>query len=128
MEAEFHVSTNTDNDCNVFFRLCLVSLFLYDNNSTACRRIYYYYYYFYFRKIRRQQALLLFIFFFRFNYFLRFQYCSKAFELSPIKRYSLINGVFSVGGSDSRIVIRKTVIESRAEIPRVTFSPDSDGT
>lgn len=64
MEAEFHVSTNTDNDCNVFFRLCLVSLFLYDNNSTACRRIYYYYYYFYFRKIRRQQALLLFIFFF----------------------------------------------------------------
>ena len=44
------------------------------------------------------------------------------------EKYSLINGVFSVGGSVSRIVIRKTVIERSAEIPRVTFSPDSDGT
>lgn len=59
----------------------------------------------------------------------RFSTSFKTRELlSSIKSYSLINGVFSVGGSDSRIVIRKTVIESRAEIPRVTFSPDSDGT
>ena len=39
-----------------------------------------------------------------------------------------MRGVFSVGGRLSLMVIRKTVMESRAEIPRVTFSPDSDGT
>ena len=33
----------------------------------------------------------------------------------------LIRGVFSVGGRLSRIVIKKTVIERRAEIPRVTW-------
>jgi hypothetical protein len=40
----------------------------------------------------------------------------------------LIKGVFSVGGRLSLMVIRKTVIESKALMPRVTFSPDSDGT
>lgn len=39
-----------------------------------------------------------------------------------------MRGVFSVGGNVSLIVIRNTVIESRALIPKVTFSPDSDGT
>lgn len=39
-----------------------------------------------------------------------------------------MSGVFSVGGSDSLMVMRKTVMERRAEIPRVTFSPDSLGT
>ena len=39
-----------------------------------------------------------------------------------------MRGVFSVGGRLSLIVIRNTVIDRRAEIPRVTFSPDSDGT
>ena len=34
--------------------------------------------------------------------------------------YSLMSGVFSVGGRDSRMVMRNTVMESRAEIPRVT--------
>lgn len=42
--------------------------------------------------------------------------------------FLLINGVFSVGGNVSRIVMRNTVIESNALIPKVTFSPDSDGT
>lgn len=42
--------------------------------------------------------------------------------------YLLMSGVFSVGGRLSRIVIRKTVIERRALMPSVTFSPDSDGT
>ena len=37
--------------------------------------------------------------------------------------YSLIRGVFSVGGRLSLMVIRKTVIERRAEIPRVTCQP-----
>lgn len=41
---------------------------------------------------------------------------------------SLIRGVFSVGGSVSLIVMRKTVILRRALIPKVTFSPDSEGT
>lgn len=41
---------------------------------------------------------------------------------------SLIRGVFSVGGRVSRMVMRKTVIERSAEMPSVTFSPDSDGT
>lgn len=41
---------------------------------------------------------------------------------------SLISGVFSVGGKVSRMVIRNTVMERRAEMPRVTFSPDSEGT
>lgn len=44
------------------------------------------------------------------------------------KKELLINGVFSVGGNVSLIVIRKTVIDSKALIPNVTFSPDSDGT
>ncbi len=35
---------------------------------------------------------------------------------------SLMRGVFSVGGSDSLMVMRKTVMESRAEIPRVTYT------
>ena len=39
------------------------------------------------------------------------------------EKYSLISGVFSVGGRLSRMVIRKTVIERRAEIPRVTCKP-----
>jgi hypothetical protein len=39
-----------------------------------------------------------------------------------------MSGVFSVGGRLSRMVMRKTVMESNAEMPRVTFSPDSDGT
>jgi hypothetical protein len=39
-----------------------------------------------------------------------------------------MRGVFSVGGKLSRMVMRKTVIDSKAEIPRVTFSPDSEGT
>jgi hypothetical protein len=39
-----------------------------------------------------------------------------------------MRGVFSVGGKLSRMVIKKTVIESKAEMPKVTFSPDSDGT
>lgn len=43
-------------------------------------------------------------------------------------RYLLIKGVFSVGGKVSRIVMRNTVIDNNALIPRVTFSPDSDGT
>lgn len=43
-------------------------------------------------------------------------------------RDSLMSGVFSVGGRVSRIVIKKTVIDKSAEIPSVTFSPDSDGT
>jgi len=42
--------------------------------------------------------------------------------------YLQISGVFSVGGKLSRIVMRKTVIESKAEMPSVTFSPESDGT
>lgn len=42
--------------------------------------------------------------------------------------FLLISGVFSVGGRVSRIVIRKTVIDRRALMPRVTFSPDSEGT
>lgn len=42
--------------------------------------------------------------------------------------YLLMRGVFSVGGRVSLMVIRKTVIESSALIPSVTFSPDSDGT
>jgi hypothetical protein len=33
-----------------------------------------------------------------------------------------MRGVFSVGGSDSLMVMRKTVMESRAEIPRVTYA------
>jgi hypothetical protein len=37
------------------------------------------------------------------------------------KIYSLMRGVFSVGGRDSLMVMRKTVMESRAEIPRVTY-------
>lgn len=40
----------------------------------------------------------------------------------------LISGVFSVGGRLSLIVIRNTVIDRRAEIPSVTFSPESQGT
>ena len=32
-----------------------------------------------------------------------------------------MRGVFSVGGRLSLMVIRKTVMESRAEIPRVTW-------
>lgn len=40
----------------------------------------------------------------------------------------LMSGVFSVGGRLSRMVIKKTVIDSRALIPNVTFSPDSEGT
>jgi hypothetical protein len=45
-------------------------------------------------------------------------------ERLPIgnKIYSLMRGVFSVGGSDSLMVMRKTVMESRAEIPRVTYT------
>ena len=43
-------------------------------------------------------------------------------------QFLLMRGVFSVGGRLSLMVIRKTVMDSRAEIPRVTFSPDSDGT
>ncbi|MPC59677.1 hypothetical protein E2C01_053703 [Portunus trituberculatus] len=39
-----------------------------------------------------------------------------------------MSGVFSVGGRDSLMVMRKTVMESSAEMPRVTFSPDSLGT
>lgn len=39
-----------------------------------------------------------------------------------------MSGVFSVGGRLSLMVMRNTVMERRAEIPRVTFSPDSDGT
>ena len=39
-----------------------------------------------------------------------------------------MRGVFSVGGRLSLMVMRNTVIESRAEMPRVTFSPDSEGT
>ena len=39
---------------------------------------------------------------------------------------SLMSGVFSVGGKLSLMVMRKTVIESRAEMPKVTFSPDSE--
>jgi hypothetical protein len=31
-----------------------------------------------------------------------------------------MSGVFSVGGRDSRIVMRKTVMERRAEMPSVT--------
>jgi hypothetical protein len=42
--------------------------------------------------------------------------------------YSLMRGVFSVGGRLSLIVMRNTVIERSAEIPSVTFSPLSDGT
>lgn len=41
---------------------------------------------------------------------------------------SLISGVFSVGGSVSLIVMRKTVMLRRALMPKVTFSPDSEGT
>ena len=41
---------------------------------------------------------------------------------------SLMSGVFSVGGRLSLMVMRKTVMERRAEMPRVTFSPDSEGT
>ena len=48
--------------------------------------------------------------------------CRKKYQ------YLLIRGVFSVGGRLSLIVIRNTVIDKRAEIPSVTFSPDSDGT
>jgi hypothetical protein len=33
-----------------------------------------------------------------------------------------MRGVFSVGGRDSLMVMRKTVMESRAEIPRVTYA------
>jgi hypothetical protein len=33
-----------------------------------------------------------------------------------------MRGVFSVGGRDSLMVMRKTVMESRAEIPRVTYT------
>ena len=40
----------------------------------------------------------------------------------------LMSGVFSVGGKLSLIVIKKTVIDRRALMPRVTFSPLSDGT
>lgn len=40
----------------------------------------------------------------------------------------LMSGVFSVGGRDSRMVMRNTVMESSAEMPSVTFSPDSLGT
>jgi hypothetical protein len=41
-----------------------------------------------------------------------------------------ISGVFSVGGRLSLIVMtmRKTVMDRRAEIPSVTFSPESHGT
>ena len=44
------------------------------------------------------------------------------------QQFLLMRGVFSVGGRLSLMVIRKTVMERRAEIPRVTFSPDSEGT
>ncbi|TRY69127.1 hypothetical protein TCAL_12203, partial [Tigriopus californicus] len=37
-------------------------------------------------------------------------------------------GVFSVGGRLSLIVIRNTVMDKRALMPKVTFSPDSEGT
>ncbi len=40
----------------------------------------------------------------------------------------LINGVFSVGGRLSRMVIKKTVMDSSELMPSVTFSPDSAGT
>jgi len=33
-----------------------------------------------------------------------------------------MRGVFSVGGRDSLMVMRKTVMERSAEIPRVTFT------
>lgn len=39
-----------------------------------------------------------------------------------------MSGVFSVGGRLSLMVIKKTVMERSAEMPSVTFSPDSDGT
>lgn len=39
-----------------------------------------------------------------------------------------MRGVFSVGGSVSLMVMRNTVIDKSADIPSVTFSPDSDGT
>jgi hypothetical protein len=42
--------------------------------------------------------------------------------------YSLMSGVFSVGGKLSLMVMRKTVMDSSELMPRVTFSPDSDGT
>ena len=42
--------------------------------------------------------------------------------------YLLMSGVFSVGGRLSLMVMRNTVMDSKALIPRVTFSPDSDGT
>ena len=42
--------------------------------------------------------------------------------------YILMRGVFSVGGRLSLMVMRNTVMERSAEIPSVTFSPDSDGT
>ena len=45
-----------------------------------------------------------------------------------VDEHLLIKGVFSVGGRLSLIVIRKTVIDKSAEIPKVTFSPDSEGT
>lgn len=48
--------------------------------------------------------------------------------MATILNIILINGVFSVGGKLSLIVMRKTVIDNNAEIPRVTFSPDSEGT
>ena len=40
----------------------------------------------------------------------------------------LMRGVFSVGGRLSLMVMRNTVMERSAEIPSVTFSPDSEGT
>ena len=48
--------------------------------------------------------------------------------LNVSKFYLLINGVFSVGGRLSLIVMRNTVMDKSADIPSVTFSPDSDGT
>ena len=48
--------------------------------------------------------------------------------ISYVSEHLLIKGVFSVGGRLSLIVIRKTVIDKSAEIPKVTFSPDSEGT
>ena len=39
-----------------------------------------------------------------------------------------MSGVFSVGGRLSLMVMRNTVMERSAEMPSVTFSPDSEGT
>lgn len=53
-------------------------------------------------------------------------HCKNSLEMYSLN--SPIKGVFSVGGRLSLMVMRNTVIDNRALMPRVTFSPDSDGT